>query len=533
MPSTPSITQETTRICVYLHETDFLWLYDAIGTGNPVNVFSQLAEIVRKFIGRESLLSAKLFKKYGEAPDFTSPVDSSHVTLESKTRGPAFVSRVKYQTDFKPYELPKATASPLDLRSARFNALEALRAPNRQLKLLLATAFPMDNIQKCRHLLPESDANRQDLVIRSKKKNSMAAESKASTAKKAPSPSLFEQLAGLAYLVFASVVFFLNWFYDDTYTDGPFRVLRRCFLERMRVFVVIRRVNSVRGTCSGFLKAFDKHMNLVLLDVTQECIPLCTHERLMREVREGKRTISDAVFSAANGRRNRCIFASAGGTQREYVKQLFIRGDNVVSVSAEYVVGGKRRVRRGLPCNVSERDGRGETLITRTGARAMMKIRLCLTLQHPKIVRFIGVTWSTVVDISMFMDYLPQGDLSSLLERQRERERLVARAQDGYIWFATDGPIKCKSLLALDIAEALVYLHSFERPIIHRDLKPKNVPLSASWEAKVTDFGTSRALKENDQTLTAEIGTVAWLNRKFFSGNTVPRKQMFIRLTCS
>ena len=73
---------------------------------------------------------------------------------------------------------------------------------------------------------------------------------------------------------------FFNVLVTDTYLDGPFRVLRRCFLERMKVFVVIRRVNSVRGTCFGFLKAFDKHMNLVLLDVTQEFISHNTHEKL-------------------------------------------------------------------------------------------------------------------------------------------------------------------------------------------------------------------------------------------------------------
>ncbi|GMF47984.1 unnamed protein product [Phytophthora fragariaefolia] len=75
-------------------------------------------------------------------------------------------------------------------------------------------------------------------------------------------------------------------------------------------------------------------MNLVLLDVTHEFVPHNTHERLLREVREGARTPNDAIFSAADRRRNRRALASAGGTQREYTKQLFVRGDNVVSVSA-------------------------------------------------------------------------------------------------------------------------------------------------------------------------------------------------------
>ncbi|KAG7389545.1 hypothetical protein PHYPSEUDO_010190 [Phytophthora pseudosyringae] len=275
------------------------------------------AEIVLKFAGRERQLCAKLFKKYGEAPDLTSAGGADDQAAGTKAAGSEPVANVTYRRDFKPYAQPKATDSPLDFRSAHFDALKALQAPKRQLKLPVATAYPLDNIQKCRHLLPTSDGNRQTLVARPKKASpSAAAEANAVKKPATPAaPSLFDQLA-------------------DTYLDGPFCVLRRCFLERMRVSVVIRRINSVRGTCSGFLKAFDKHMNLVLLDVTQEFVPLNTHERLLREVREGKRVASDAVFSAADRRRNRRVLASAGGTQREYVKQLFIRGDNVVSVSA-------------------------------------------------------------------------------------------------------------------------------------------------------------------------------------------------------
>ncbi|KAF4027423.1 LSM domain-containing protein [Phytophthora infestans] len=282
--------------------------------GNDQNI----AQIVRKFAGRERQLCAKLFKKYGEAPDFTSAGDTAKEKDITKAAGPVSYPNAMYDRGFEAYLLPKATDSPLDFRSAQFDALKALQTPKQQLKLPVVAAYPLDNTQKCRHLLPESDVNRQTLVARLKKANPSAAEAKAVAVKKVPAPatpSLFEQLA-------------------ETYLDGPFRVLRHCFLERMRVFVVIRRVNSVRGTCSGFLKAFDKHMNLVLLDVTQDFIPLSTHERLLRQVREDKRPVSDAVFSAADQRRNRRVFASAGGTRREYVKQLFIRGDNVVSVSA-------------------------------------------------------------------------------------------------------------------------------------------------------------------------------------------------------
>ncbi|KAG7400481.1 hypothetical protein PHYBOEH_005509 [Phytophthora boehmeriae] len=286
---------------------------------NPGNE-QNIAEIVRKFRGRERQLCAKLFKKYGVAPDLTAPKDDSDQVLANDLNGKGASSTkspCKYQRDFKPYTLPLASQSPLDLRSPKFDALQALQTPQKKLKLLVA-AYPLDNIQKCRHLLPKSDVNRQDLVVWPKKTTLSAADAKTkAVAKKthATTPMLFDQLA-------------------DTYLDGPFRVLRRCFLERMRVLVVVRRVNSVRGTCSGFLKAFDKHMNLVLLDVSHEYIPPSTHERLLREVREGKRSFSETVFSATDRRRNRVVLGSAGGIQHDYVKQLFIRGDNVVSVSA-------------------------------------------------------------------------------------------------------------------------------------------------------------------------------------------------------
>uniref|UniRef100_M4BIN2 Protein kinase domain-containing protein n=1 Tax=Hyaloperonospora arabidopsidis (strain Emoy2) TaxID=559515 RepID=M4BIN2_HYAAE len=156
----------------------------------------------------------------------------------------------------------------------------------------------------------------------------------------------------------------------------------------------------------------------------------------------------------------------------------------------------------------------------------MDEIRLCSTFDHPKIVRFIGVIWSSLLDISMVMEYMPRGDLSTMLQMQLERETHDKRARDDYAWFHSvgeGGKLRCKSLIALDIAEALVYLHSFESPIIHRDLKPKNVLLGDSWETKLTDFGTSRAVDE-DQTMTAEIGTVSWIAPEVLRGEQYSEK---------
>ncbi|POM60349.1 TKL protein kinase [Phytophthora palmivora] len=157
----------------------------------------------------------------------------------------------------------------------------------------------------------------------------------------------------------------------------------------------------------------------------------------------------------------------------------------------------------------------------------MDEIRTCSSLDHPKIVTFIGFTFSSLMDLSAVFEYMPNGDLATLLQKQLKRETRDPLARDSYGWFRSTkserGGLKCKSLVALDIAEALVYLHSFESPMIHRDLKPNNVLMSEKWEAKLTDFGVSRELTE-DQTMTAEIGTISWIAPEVLRGERYSEK---------
>ncbi|CEG47634.1 tkl protein kinase [Plasmopara halstedii] len=157
----------------------------------------------------------------------------------------------------------------------------------------------------------------------------------------------------------------------------------------------------------------------------------------------------------------------------------------------------------------------------------MDEIRTCASLDHPKIVTFLGFTFSTLVDLSAVFEYMPNGDLATLLHKQLKRESRDPLARDAFGWFRSKmserGGFQCKSLLALDVAEALVYLHSFESPMIHRDLKSNNVLLSEKWEAKLTDFGVSRELVE-DQTMTAEIGTISWIAPEVLRGERYSEK---------
>lgn len=139
------------------------------------------------------------------------------------------------------------------------------------------------------------------------------------------------------------------------------------------------------------------------------------------------------------------------------------------------------------------------------------EIKLCSTLRHEKIVSFIGVTWNTLSDMAVVLEFMPNGDLEQLLKRQLENKT------EDFDWYQNSATLPSKAALALDIMEAIVYLHSFSSPIIHRDLKTKNVLLSASYEAKLTDFGISREWQV-DTTMTAGIGTMAWIAPEVLRG---------------
>jgi serine/threonine protein kinase len=114
-------------------------------------------------------------------------------------------------------------------------------------------------------------------------------------------------------------------------------------------------------------------------------------------------------------------------------------------------------------------------------------------LHHPKIVRFIGCTWTNKKDLGGVSEYMDGGDVRTLLETRKIE----------LSWS------KEKISIAIDIAEALAFMHSLNPKIIHRDLKSRNVLLNSSMVAKLSDFGLSRN-RTYEETLTAGVGTVRW-----------------------
>ncbi|CAK4166964.1 unnamed protein product, partial [Aphanomyces euteiches] len=94
------------------------------------------------------------------------------------------------------------------------------------------------------------------------------------------------------------------------------------------------------------------------------------------------------------------------------------------------------------------------------------EIKVMARLNHPKIVEFIGASWSNALSIQSISEYMNCGDLKSLLERSMKS--------------GTDLPwLSVKLNLAVDITDALVYLHTLNPKYIHRDVKSRNILIDA------------------------------------------------------
>ncbi|KAJ8578956.1 hypothetical protein ON010_g237 [Phytophthora cinnamomi] len=126
----------------------------------------------------------------------------------------------------------------------------------------------------------------------------------------------------------------------------------------------------------------------------------------------------------------------------------------------------------------------------------LSEAKMTASMDHPHIVSFVGVSWDSLSDLCVVLEFMDGGDLRTLLDKYQ------ASGQ-------APGFNKQKAAIALHICHGLTYLHSLSPPVIHRDLKSRNILLNRAMDAKLTDFGISR--ERLDQTMTAGVGTSLWM----------------------
>ncbi|POM77700.1 TKL protein kinase, partial [Phytophthora palmivora] len=133
----------------------------------------------------------------------------------------------------------------------------------------------------------------------------------------------------------------------------------------------------------------------------------------------------------------------------------------------------------------------------------LSEVRLMATMEHPHIVQFIGVAWESLSDLFCVTEFMTGGDLRSLLK-------------DYLATGVPQGMDASKMQIAYQVAYALTYLHSLDPVVLHRDLKSRNILLTESLDAKITDFGASRI--RSDATMTAGVGSSLWMAPEVMMG---------------
>ena len=121
--------------------------------------------------------------------------------------------------------------------------------------------------------------------------------------------------------------------------------------------------------------------------------------------------------------------------------------------------------------------------------------QLMSSLRHPNVTQFLGLC------------FLPGTQLPLLV-----MERLETNLDD-ILEHAQNLPLPLKCSILENVASGLLYLHKRNPPVIHRDLTSRNVLLTTSLMAKITDMGNSRIIKPGQvvKTLTELPGTALYM----------------------
>jgi len=119
------------------------------------------------------------------------------------------------------------------------------------------------------------------------------------------------------------------------------------------------------------------------------------------------------------------------------------------------------------------------------------------------LVSFYGAFYSEGL-INICLEYMDGGSLADLCEATNKQHQTIPEDVLGCI---------CSQVL-----EDLEYLHN-DCKRVHRDIKPANILLSMDGNVKVSDFGVSRLLDDNDQMCQTFVGTTNYMSPERLNGD--------------
>ncbi len=129
--------------------------------------------------------------------------------------------------------------------------------------------------------------------------------------------------------------------------------------------------------------------------------------------------------------------------------------------------------------------------------RYLQECQLMASLRHPNITQFLGLCFLQGTQLPLLVMERLETSLDDLLEH------------------VPNLPLSLKRSVLENVAGGLLYLHKMQPPVIHRDLTSRNVLLTSSLVAKITDMGNSRIVDlrpgQMVRTLSKYPGTLVYM----------------------
>ena len=147
-------------------------------------------------------------------------------------------------------------------------------------------------------------------------------------------------------------------------------------------------------------------------------------------------------------------------------------------------------------------------------ARSQMMTEICTiaSVNHKNVVQLVGKCWVAEEHrLLLVFPLMERGDLGHLLKDPSCP--LLSWSQ--------------RMCIALDAAEGLRYLLGLASPpVIHRDVKAANILVTATWQAKVADFGLAKVVYGScaEEACSRLVGTFGYISPEYAENGMVSEK---------
>lgn len=286
----------------------------------------------------ETKLSQKLAKKYGQQVMLlVAPPHRSMRSSHRQDRNISLSLRTKHEETYYDMDESQRGSKVLNFTSEQFDAAHALIAPERDvinanpslIGSIIQQSQKLDNISKFRSMLPQCDPQSVEPKARNipNKTAEKLSNSADTTKKKVP------------------MLLAMSEKYEKK-QSGPLSLLYSIVANRQRARVMVRYVDCIRGTLTGFVLAFDKHFNMIMRDVDEVYGGRITqHIKAVEAVGGSQASIETSTAdiicappkAKLEAQRRKCYPPDGSGgpgpaVKQRYFHQLMVRGDNVVMV---------------------------------------------------------------------------------------------------------------------------------------------------------------------------------------------------------